>query len=186
MILAPTHEEEITALVAGDVLSERGLPVRLFQIGASEWALKHCLGPGSLQLPHSANDILCSCLAGRKFRDEARPRAGLLRGREFVMKDLYTFDSTAENAKVTYNQVKDAYCRIFDRLGLPYMVVGLRMPSLGELGIYCILIVGAYRPRPILVISEARTRTSSITLPKVSSLPGRSSGQMRKSSKQEC
>lgn len=62
-------------------------------------------------------------VTGRKFRDEARPRAGLLRGREFLMKDLYTFDATEELAEATYNEVKEAYKRIFDRIGLPYLVV---------------------------------------------------------------
>lgn len=62
-------------------------------------------------------------IAGRKFRDEARPRAGLLRGREFLMKDLYTFDATEELAEATYNEARDAYNRIFSRIGLPYLVV---------------------------------------------------------------
>lgn len=62
-------------------------------------------------------------LSGRKFRDEARPRGGLLRCREFLMKDLYTFDATHDLAQRTYNEVKTAYCRIFDRIGLQYAIV---------------------------------------------------------------
>lgn len=58
----------------------------------------------------------------RKYRDELRPRQGLLRGREFVMKDLYTFDLTLFNALQTYNQVKEAYAAIFNELKLPYLV----------------------------------------------------------------
>lgn len=53
---------------------------------------------------------------GRKFRDEPRPRAGLLRTKEFLMKDLYTFDATADDAKQTYMDVRGAYHRIFGRL----------------------------------------------------------------------
>src|SRR6186713_3498368 len=52
-----------------------------------------------------------------KYRDEARPRAGLLRGREFSMKDAYSFDSTDEGQDVSYQAQRDAYERIFTRLG---------------------------------------------------------------------
>ena len=62
-------------------------------------------------------------LSGRKYRDEMRPRSGLLRGREFMMKDLYTFDKTEEASINTYKEVVDAYKRIFSRIGLPYVVV---------------------------------------------------------------
>lgn len=58
-----------------------------------------------------------------KFRDEARPRAGLLRGREFWMKDLYTFDASKEDAIASYDQVRQAYDRIFKRISLPFHVV---------------------------------------------------------------
>jgi prolyl-tRNA synthetase len=53
---------------------------------------------------------------GKKYRDEMRPRFGLLRSREFIMKDLYTFDSTQEQAFATYDAVSDAYFRIFRRM----------------------------------------------------------------------
>lgn len=58
-----------------------------------------------------------------KFRDEFRPRFGLMRGREFIMKDLYTFHATAEDLNEWYLKVRKAYCNIFDRLGLNYRVV---------------------------------------------------------------
>ncbi|NLW14687.1 MAG: proline--tRNA ligase [Erysipelothrix sp.] len=58
-----------------------------------------------------------------KFRDEARPRFGLIRVREFVMKDAYTFDVDLESADKAYDDVFQAYKRIFDRLGLDYRVV---------------------------------------------------------------
>eukprot|EP00039_Didymoeca_costata_P031362 m.34348 g.34348 ORF g.34348 m.34348 type:complete len:465 (-) comp8712_c0_seq2:920-2314(-) len=56
----------------------------------------------------------------RKFRDEIRPRYGLLRGREFLMKDMYTFDATVEAAQESYKLVTEAYMKVFNRLGLPY------------------------------------------------------------------
>lgn len=67
----------------------------------------------------------------RKFRDEARPRAGLMRGREFWMKDLYTFDANEEEAQKTYNSVCDAYSRIMDRLHLPYTRVAAHTGNIG-------------------------------------------------------
>lgn len=85
MLLAPTHEEEITQLAAQNINSYRQLPLRLYQIGP-------------------------------KFRNEARPKGGLLRCREFLMKDLYTFDVTENAAVTTYNEVCAAYDRIFARL----------------------------------------------------------------------
>lgn len=87
MILAPTHEEEITTLVSSLTNSYRQLPLRLYQIG-------------------------------EKFRNEARPRGGLLRCREFVMKDLYTFDRSIEEARETYEEVCRVYRDTFRGLGL--------------------------------------------------------------------
>jgi prolyl-tRNA synthetase len=58
-----------------------------------------------------------------KERDEARPRSGVLRTREFLMKDSYTLDPDNAALEVSYNAHKDAYCRIFDRCGVTYVVV---------------------------------------------------------------
>jgi prolyl-tRNA synthetase len=58
-----------------------------------------------------------------KERDEARPRSGVLRTREFLMKDSYTLDPDAAALEISYNAHKDAYCRIFDRCGITYVVV---------------------------------------------------------------
>ena len=58
-----------------------------------------------------------------KYRDEARPRAGLLRGREFTMKDAYSFDYTDAGQDASYMSQRDAYERIFQRLGLEYVIV---------------------------------------------------------------
>ncbi|EWC44363.1 hypothetical protein DRE_01189 [Drechslerella stenobrocha 248] len=67
----------------------------------------------------------------RKYRDERRPRAGLLRGREFVMKDLYTFDSSYESAMVTYDSVIGAYKSIFDELAIPYLLAEADSGNMG-------------------------------------------------------
>jgi prolyl-tRNA synthetase len=99
-LLAPTHEEEITTIVANAVRSYKDLPLRLYQVS-------------------------------RKYRDEARPRQGLLRGREFIMKDLYTFDSTDESALKTYEAVQAAYRGFFDDLGIPYLVASADSGKMG-------------------------------------------------------
>ncbi|WP_238997764.1 proline--tRNA ligase [Nocardioides limicola] len=66
-----------------------------------------------------------------KYRDEARPRAGLIRGREFVMKDSYSFDTTDEGLERSYQAHRDAYTRIFDRLGFDYVVVEATSGAMG-------------------------------------------------------
>ncbi|XP_059161008.1 probable proline--tRNA ligase, mitochondrial isoform X2 [Physella acuta] len=91
--LGPTHEELVTKLMAN----------------ISQVSYK--------SLPVRLYQI------SRKFRDEMAPRNGLLRGREFEMKDMYTFDTSEETALETYQTVCTAYDRIFDRLALPYTKV---------------------------------------------------------------
>jgi prolyl-tRNA synthetase len=66
-----------------------------------------------------------------KYRDEARPRAGLLRGREFTMKDAYSFDVTDEGLAISYQAQRDAYERIFARLGLDYVIVQADAGAMG-------------------------------------------------------
>ncbi|MFV2104255.1 proline--tRNA ligase [Micromonospora sp. LOL_024] len=66
-----------------------------------------------------------------KFRDEARPRAGLLRGREFLMKDAYSFDLDEAGLRAAYERHRDSYRRIFDRLGLDYAVVHAMSGAMG-------------------------------------------------------
>ncbi len=66
-----------------------------------------------------------------KYRDEARPRAGLLRGREFVMKDSYSFDTTDEGLERSYQAHRQAYVRTFDRLGFEYVVVKATSGAMG-------------------------------------------------------
>ena len=66
-----------------------------------------------------------------KYRDEARPRAGLLRGREFVMKDSYSFDVDDAGLERSYQAHREAYIRIFDRLGFDYVIVKATSGAMG-------------------------------------------------------
>ncbi|WBU38328.1 proline--tRNA ligase [Homoserinibacter sp. YIM 151385] len=66
-----------------------------------------------------------------KYRDEARPRAGLLRGREFSMKDAYSFDASDAGLDASYQAQRDAYERIFQRLGMEYVIVAADAGAMG-------------------------------------------------------
>ncbi|XP_072275801.1 probable proline--tRNA ligase, mitochondrial [Pyxicephalus adspersus] len=99
--LGPTHEESVTHLVA------------------IEGGISH------KQLPLLLYQIT------RKFRDEKRPCFGLLRGREFYMKDMYTFDISEEAAYQTYKNVCEAYCKLFQTLGLKYVKVEADTGNIG-------------------------------------------------------
>ncbi|MHA3022523.1 proline--tRNA ligase [Mycobacterium sp. BMJ-28] len=66
-----------------------------------------------------------------KYRDEARPRAGILRGREFVMKDSYSFDVDDDGLKTAYHAHREAYQRIFGRLGIDYVIVSAVSGAMG-------------------------------------------------------
>jgi prolyl-tRNA synthetase len=66
-----------------------------------------------------------------KFRDEPRPRGGLLRGREFLMKDAYSFDADEKGAAESYERMRQAYVRIFDRMGLTYRMVQADSGAIG-------------------------------------------------------
>src|SRR5271155_5180509 len=66
-----------------------------------------------------------------KFRDEPRPKSGLLRVRQFIMKDAYSFDIDAAGLDASYDKHYDAYCKIFDRCGLKYMVVEAHSGAMG-------------------------------------------------------
>ncbi|MDO4997780.1 MAG: proline--tRNA ligase, partial [Neisseria sp.] len=69
-----------------------------------------------------------------KFRDEVRPRFGVMRAREFVMKDAYSFHADFASLEQTYQDMYDAYCRVFDRLGLNYRPVAADTGSIGGTG----------------------------------------------------
>ncbi|MGW0006589.1 proline--tRNA ligase [Nocardia grenadensis] len=66
-----------------------------------------------------------------KYRDEERPRAGILRGREFIMKDSYSFDLDEDGLKASYTAHREAYQRIFDRLGVQYVIVAATSGAMG-------------------------------------------------------
>ncbi|XP_053963815.1 probable proline--tRNA ligase, mitochondrial [Anastrepha ludens] len=92
-LLSPTHEEAVTAMLAS-------------------------IAPISYkQLPLRLFQI------GSKFRDELKPRFGLIRSKEFIMKDLYTFDRDAAAAMQTYNQLNAAYDTLFQQLEVPFVKV---------------------------------------------------------------
>ncbi|EGK11148.1 proline--tRNA ligase [Kingella kingae] len=69
-----------------------------------------------------------------KFRDERRPRFGVMRAREFVMKDAYSFHADFDSLKETYQNMYDAYCRVFNRLGLNFRPVAADTGSIGGTG----------------------------------------------------
>ena len=66
-----------------------------------------------------------------KFRDEARPRFGIVRTREFLMKDAYSIDADLSQLNSSYDKMYEAYCRIFDRCGLPYVIVEAESGPIG-------------------------------------------------------
>jgi len=102
-VLAPTAEEVVTDLAAGEIKSYKQLPFNIYQISF-------------------------------KFRDEFRPRFGVLRSREFIMKDAYSFHADAESLDETYKDMYDAYCRIFERCGLDYVIVEAESGEMGGSG----------------------------------------------------
>ena len=69
-----------------------------------------------------------------KYRDEKRPRFGVMRAREFVMKDAYSFDTDEHGLSVSYKAMYNAYCRIFDRCGLDYILVDADPGAMGGSG----------------------------------------------------
>ncbi|MGE6992144.1 proline--tRNA ligase [Stutzerimonas zhaodongensis] len=69
-----------------------------------------------------------------KFRDEIRPRFGLMRGREFIMKDAYSFHADQQSLQETYDRMHEAYCKIFTRLGLNFRPVQADTGSIGGTG----------------------------------------------------
>ncbi len=100
MVMAPTHEEVLTAHVKANVNSYRDLPFILYQIQT-------------------------------KFRDEPRPRGGLIRVREFDMKDAYSFDADDEGLDRSYQAMVRAYQRIYERCGLDTIMVEADSGAIG-------------------------------------------------------
>lgn len=131
------HAQELLmpALIPEDVYVSSG---RRESFGANMFALqdryqkKYVLGP-----THEELFAMAAAMHGKswkdfpynlyqiqtKYRDETRPRYGLIRVREFIMKDAYTFDQDEAGLDVAYDNMYDAYCKIFDRLDLNYKIV---------------------------------------------------------------
>lgn len=99
-----------------------------------------CLGPTHEEV---VSDILRAAVSGHrqlpvslyqiqtKFRDEIRPRFGVMRAREFIMKDAYSFDADDSGMRASYEKMRQAYCRIFDRIGLHYRMVAADSGAIG-------------------------------------------------------
>ncbi|MDR2246694.1 MAG: proline--tRNA ligase [Treponema sp.] len=103
LVVSPTAEEAVTALVRDELSSYRQLPLSLYQINT-------------------------------KYRDEVRPRYGVMRGREFVMKDAYSFHADEESLDETYRNMGRAYRRIFKRCGLTVIPVRADSGAMGGTG----------------------------------------------------
>ena len=90
-----------------------------------------------------------------KFRDEIRPRFGLMRGREFIMMDAYSFDADDAGLDVAYQKMRDAYCRIFERCGLDYTIVQADSGAIGGAGSEEFMVVADTRDDAILFCKES-------------------------------
>lgn len=140
-----TGAQEIlmSAIQPAELWQESG---RWFAYGAELWRLKDrhgrefCLGPTHEEIFTDIirNDIssyrqLPQCLyqIQNKYRDEARPRFGLMRSREFIMKDAYSFDKDQEGLDKSYDEMYDAYDRIFTRCGLTFCPVEADTGAIG-------------------------------------------------------
>ncbi len=148
--------EEMDNAGAQELLMSALLPAESYQasgrwdiFGPNMFKLKDrngrdfCLGPTHEEI---FTDTVKSCLKSyrqlpvtlyqiqTKYRDESRPRFGIIRSREFTMKDAYSFDRTWEGLDKSYSKMYDAYCRIFSRLGLDYIVVDADTGAMGGSG----------------------------------------------------
>jgi len=90
-----------------------------------------------------------------KFRDEIRPRFGLMRGREFIMMDAYSFDADDAGLDVAYQKMRDAYCRIFERCGLDYTIVQADSGAIGGAGSEEFMVVADTGEDAILFCKES-------------------------------
>jgi len=143
-----TQAQEVlmSALVSSDIYKQSG---RWDIFGEEMFRLKDrnerdfCLGPTHEEL---FTDTVKASLSSykslpvtlyqiqTKYRDEKRPRFGVIRSREFIMKDAYSFDIGEEGLDVSYKSMYEAYCRIFDRLGLKYLIVDADSGAMGGSG----------------------------------------------------
>ncbi len=106
-----------------------------------------------------------------KFRDEVRPRFGVMRAREFVMKDAYSFHTTFESLQQSYQDMFNAYCRIFDRLGLDYRPVAADTGSIGGTGSHEFQVL-AESGEDVIAYSDASDYAANVELATTLSLSG--------------
>lgn len=109
-----------------------------------------------------------------KFRDEIRPRFGLMRGREFIMKDAYSFDRNEAGAKISYQKMYDAYCSIFTRCGLRYRPVEADTGLIGGISSHEFMVL-ADTGEETIVYSEEGTYAANVERAEV--LPPRDESQ---------
>ena len=138
-VLAPTAEEVVTNLAAGEINSYKQLPMNIYQISF-------------------------------KFRDEFRPRFGVLRSREFIMKDAYSFHADAKSLDETYRLMYETYCRIFKRCGLEYVIVEAESGEMGGSGSHQFTIP-CESGEDIIVYTEDSSYAANIEKAAVDALP---------------
>ncbi|PIT54593.1 proline--tRNA ligase [Snodgrassella alvi] len=110
-----------------------------------------------------------------KFRDEVRPRFGVMRAREFVMKDAYSFHTTFESLQQSYQDMFDAYCRVFDRLGLDYRPVAADTGSIGGTGSHEFQVL-AESGEDVIAYSDASDYAANVELAATLPLAGERQG----------
>ncbi len=148
--------EEINKAGAQEILVPSMQPLELWQktgrsvdYGPTIFQLNDRHGKGNVLSP-TAEEVVTYIAAGEiksykqlpinlyqisaKFRDEFRPRFGPIRSREFIMKDAYSFDADAQGLDKSYRAMYDAYCRIFKRCGLQYVIVEAEVGEMGGSG----------------------------------------------------
>ena len=106
-----------------------------------------------------------------KFRDERRPRFGVMRAREFVMKDAYSFHADYASLKATYQDMYDAYCRVFNRLGLDYRPVAADTGSIGGTGSHEFQVL-ADSGEDVIAYSDASDYAANVELAQTLPLSG--------------
>ncbi|MHC5061057.1 MAG: proline--tRNA ligase [Planctomycetota bacterium] len=141
-VLAPTAEEVVTSLAAGEISSYKQLPMNIYQISF-------------------------------KFRDEFRPRFGVLRSREFIMKDSYSFHAAPASLDETYKVMYDAYCKIFRRCGLEYVIVEAESGEMGGSGSHQFT-VPCENGEDVIVYAEDGSYAANIEKAAVDPLPPQS------------
>ncbi len=148
--------EEMNRAGAQEILVPSMQPLELWDktgrsvdYGPTMFRLQDRHGKGSVLGP-TAEEVFTTLAAGEiksykqlpvnlyqispKFRDEFRPRFGPIRSREFIMKDAYSFDADAQGLAKSYQAMYDAYCRIFKRCGLEYVIVQAEVGEMGGSG----------------------------------------------------